>query len=350
MSNRSLVTARMNRMDNNRTVVVLGVPDVLLCERMADKLTIHFQLAKSKGGDVDKVHYPTSFRGVAFVTFGSPEDADRVVKYTQVMTDKEFPQDYTLTVFKYTSEVLFYVYAEVDLSIFSEFRRLIASLQTDHRSVHICPLEKGAMVSVEGPFTAVRALRQDLIERTQSVRGQGAQITSSREKHTKFVMTPKDSPVRSEEASVWVDTHIFTYIQTFHKDEYDRCLQRYDVCAIPLQKGDLTEVQIYSITKWSAVACARVELEQLVNSWQNLLETRQIDCAYLDQREKRRLLKTCEDALMVYGDVCYSPTDSHIEIIGPPSSALCFCELVMGRIEKMNHKYGVSSEGDWKLK
>ena len=54
--------------DRCRTVVVAGVPDVMSSERMSDKLTIHFQSARSHGGDVKEVQYPTHLKGVAFIT------------------------------------------------------------------------------------------------------------------------------------------------------------------------------------------------------------------------------------------------------------------------------------------
>lgn len=59
----------MNLSEENRTVVVSGVPDTLSSSRMADKLVIHFQSSRSHGGDVENIKYPTSFKGVAFVTF-----------------------------------------------------------------------------------------------------------------------------------------------------------------------------------------------------------------------------------------------------------------------------------------
>ncbi|XP_071392899.1 uncharacterized protein [Centroberyx affinis] len=116
-----------------RMVVVSGVPEVLANSRMIDKLTIHFQSSRSHGGDVEDIRYPTNLKGVAFVTFEEAKDAERVVrKDLQIMKDKEFPEDYHLTVFPFTPDVL--------------------------------PQETRA--TVEGPFTAIQALREDLISRT----------------------------------------------------------------------------------------------------------------------------------------------------------------------------------------
>ena len=59
----------MDVVDEIRTVVVSGVPDILPSDRMADKLVIHFQSLRSNGGDVQNILYPTISTGVAFVTF-----------------------------------------------------------------------------------------------------------------------------------------------------------------------------------------------------------------------------------------------------------------------------------------
>ncbi|XP_055764584.1 uncharacterized protein LOC129840611 [Salvelinus fontinalis] len=159
----------MNLSEENRTVVVSGVPDTLSSSRMADKLVIHFQSSRSHGGDVENIKYPTSFKGVAFVTFENTRDAETVIRKKQIMCDKEFPQDYPITVYKFTQDVLFYVNAKVDLSIFGDEEQqetVIQSLQSAHRSVRICllPSQEGK-ASVEGPFSAVRALREDLLQR-----------------------------------------------------------------------------------------------------------------------------------------------------------------------------------------
>ncbi|KAM4711176.1 RNA-binding protein 43 [Anableps anableps] len=160
--------------ENSRTVVVSGVPKELELSRMVDKLIIHFQSRRrSHGGDVKDVKYPTNMDGVAFVTFYYAADAERVVRKEQhTMMDEEFTQDYVLTVFPFSTDVFLYVArATVDLSVFgSDQTSLIKSLQSVHRSIRFqaSPLQRKA--SVEGPFSAIRALREDLVRRASSLR------------------------------------------------------------------------------------------------------------------------------------------------------------------------------------
>nr|XP_004552611.2 uncharacterized protein LOC101478124 isoform X2 [Maylandia zebra] len=159
--------------ENSRTVVVSGVPNVLPPGRITDKLTIHFQSTrKSDGGDVEKVKYPTNMDGVAFVTFENEEDAARVVEKKQhIMTDSQFPEDFVLTVFPFSTDVFFYVpSATVDLSIFGGNRDLvIESLRSAHRSLRFHPVPQERKVFIEGPFAAVQALRGDLIRRADEL-------------------------------------------------------------------------------------------------------------------------------------------------------------------------------------
>lgn len=173
------VSAAPGEMESRRTVVVSGVPAALPAGRMADKLTIHFQSRRrSDGGDVEELKYPTNMDGVAFVTFDRAEDAVKVTrKKQQILTDSEFPQQYVLTVFPFSTDVFVYVAgATVDLSTFgSDPASLIKSLQSAHRSLRFQPLLPGK-VSIEGPFSAVQALRADLIHRDGQLKSTNSAI------------------------------------------------------------------------------------------------------------------------------------------------------------------------------
>ncbi|XP_065808297.1 uncharacterized protein [Labrus bergylta] len=170
----------MDASERSRTVVVSGVPKVLPVDRMVDKLTVHFQRCRrSHGGDVEVVRYPTHMDGVAYVTFDKLADAERaVLKEEQIMMDDEFPTDYLLTVFPLTRDVSQYVSrALVDLSLFgSDQAFLIQSLRSAHRSLHFLPLLQVRKATVEGPLTAVRALRDDLVRRANLLQSQTAAV------------------------------------------------------------------------------------------------------------------------------------------------------------------------------
>ncbi|XP_017289556.1 uncharacterized protein LOC108246492 [Kryptolebias marmoratus] len=160
--------------ERRRTVVVSGVPGVLPDGRMADKLTVHFQrVRRSHGGDVEVVRYPTCADGVAFVTFDRAEDADRAArKERHVMEDDELPEDYALTVFRFSEDVFLYVSGTtVDLSVFGgDQARLVESLRLAHRSIRFWPFPERREAVVEGPLSAVMALRDDLVSRAERLK------------------------------------------------------------------------------------------------------------------------------------------------------------------------------------
>lgn len=192
-----------------RTVVVSGVPNVLKL-RMVDKLTIHFQCRRrSHGGDVEVVEYPTNMDGVAFVTFDRAEDAERVVKKEeQIMKDEEFPQDYALTVFPFSEDVFLYVSnATVDLSAFgSDQAFLIKSLQSVHRSIRFQALPLQMKASVEGPFSAVSALRKDLFRRAKCLKPSPQAVVKPRESSPNRRPASENSPTSCRGAKAKQET------------------------------------------------------------------------------------------------------------------------------------------------
>ncbi|KAG8004618.1 RNA-binding protein 43 [Nibea albiflora] len=186
---------------SRRTVVVSGVPDVLPVSRMIDKLTIHFQSRRrSHGGDVEVVTYPTNMDGVAFVSFDETADAEKVVrKDRHIMADEEFPKEYVLTVFPFTRDVFFFVTdALVDLSEFGRDQEsLIQSLRAAHRSLRFQPVDKRRAV-IQGPFSAVQALREDLERRSSQLKSSVSAPTAA----IKLTETPLNPEVISHHGVV----------------------------------------------------------------------------------------------------------------------------------------------------
>ncbi|NXR33414.1 RBM43 protein, partial [Zosterops hypoxanthus] len=92
---------------SRRTIVIAGVPAGLLQDDvMADILTIHFQMSRNNGGDVEEVTYPTPSQGVAYVTFEDQGVVERVLRKDQhLLQDKRLSRGYPLTVTRYCHKV-----------------------------------------------------------------------------------------------------------------------------------------------------------------------------------------------------------------------------------------------------
>uniref|UniRef100_A0A8C5DTD1 RRM domain-containing protein n=1 Tax=Gouania willdenowi TaxID=441366 RepID=A0A8C5DTD1_GOUWI len=146
---------------SRNTVVVSGVPtDVLPADRMTDKLINHFQnRRKSDGGDVKFVRFPTNTNGVAFITFmdgAGEKSACFVVNTGSVISKHRTPLK--KDVFSYVSN------ATLDLSMFDvDLEVFLGRLRSRHRSLRFTPLSGQKRALIEGPFTAAKALREELI-------------------------------------------------------------------------------------------------------------------------------------------------------------------------------------------
>ncbi|NXV00516.1 RBM43 protein, partial [Cettia cetti] len=92
---------------STRTIVIAGVPAGLLQDEvMADILTIHFQMSRNNGGDVEGVTYPTGNEGVAYITFEDQKVVESVLKKDQhLLQDRRLPRRFPLTVTRYCHKV-----------------------------------------------------------------------------------------------------------------------------------------------------------------------------------------------------------------------------------------------------
>ncbi|MBN3306570.1 RBM43 protein, partial [Amia calva] len=313
-----------------RAVVVSGVPEGLLdCGTMADKLVIHFQRARSGGGDVAAIQYPTSFRGVAFVMFEEQKDAARVLQVQQVLQDEALPKGYPLTVFQFTQDVFCYAFAEVDFSLFSDHERLIEDLQATHRCVRISSLQPHGRALLEGPFKALKEVREALLRAAGYESRLGSrEVQLSPERSGKpSVMDPPGQ----RECSVWVDTNVFRYIQHFRQEDFDLCLRKYDVAPAIEVQGEVTKVTLS--TKGQPCVGAQAELELLIAGLQPRLRTQIIQHTSDDRRQREELLRICKESNHIHDTVLIIPSEAHIEIVGPSSSCFLFCQMVEGKLK-----------------
>ncbi|MGH0128785.1 UNVERIFIED_CONTAM: hypothetical protein FKN15_046597 [Acipenser sinensis] len=301
---------KMDRTPEARTIVVSGVPQHELdCRRMADKLVIHFQKAKSAGGDVEKIKYPTSIKGVAYITFEEKE--------------------------------------EVDLSLSSEHEKLVKELQTRYRAVRISPLQANQRVQVEGPFTAIKKLREDLLQLLETSQREKSVMARDqrRERQSSRAVTPEQgaAPFSSEtDASnteaclIWLDTNVFRYIQHVHKDDFDWILKKHDVQAATQVEGELTGVTLKKSYQglWQ-LETAKLEIEQWVSNVQSCLRTETIH--YEKVFEEEKFLQACKDVSCGFPRVLFTPVEGHIDIIGNSSDCYLFCQLVEMQMKSSLH-------------
>ncbi|XP_041116529.1 RNA-binding protein 43-like isoform X2 [Polyodon spathula] len=302
---------KMDQTHEARTIVVSGFPENELdCRRMADKLVIHFQKAKSAGGDVELIKYPTPIRGVAYITFEEKEVADRVLTVDQLLADKELEKEYPLTVYRFSQEA-------------------------------------NQRVRVEGPFTAIKKLREDLLqlletsqrEKSVTARDRRRERQSSRVVTSEQGAAPFSSEADASNAEaclIWLDTNVFRYIQHVHKDDFDCILKKHNVQATTQVGTELTEVTLKKRYQdlWQ-LETAKLEVEQWVSNLQSNLRTETIH--YEKDFEEEKFLQACKDISRGFPRVLFIPVEGHIDIIGNPSDCYLFCQLVEMQIKPSLH-------------
>lgn len=201
---------------------------------------------------------------------------------------------------------------------------------------------------MEGPFTAVKALREDLIgkHRTNSCSSRMEQGGLPSPDNTLSSIAGCSRPQRSEsrfndqdkeeweEDSVWVDSCTLMYIQKFNQEEFDRCLRKHNVSARFEQGTDLTAVHLRGlIPGCSGVQGAALDLNALVSRQQSTLRVHIINCTRYDLRERQMLLQLCNEASVIYKDILYVPLDSCIKVIGPSTASyLLYEKLILNHV------------------
>lgn len=345
-------------------------------------------------------------------------------------------------------QVFFYVSsADVDLSMFDGDQvSLVRSLQAAHRSLRFRTWPRERKASVEGPFSAVRALGEDLTGRASQLKaasvklgefppnprlishhgfvgplsrshpeaqrepggstglsgrlrsaGEGSGVQSqpktphsarqpaqrrakpaqrhraeanlgaasadpppesgATQKHATGWISATESPTPLDETPsvtartrlshmyegsednpddtcIWVDSHIFRYIEKFEK-QYKRCLRGVSASAEEAEGSDLVRICLAEPSEGpSRVREALANLNILVERWQSTLRVYQI-CYDKKEHPKEKVMLICMDVEVKHklDDVLYVVEESQVKIIGPSSSSHFFYVIVKQSLE-----------------
>ncbi|XP_069022517.1 uncharacterized protein [Embiotoca jacksoni] len=137
---------------------------------------------------------------------------------------------------------------------------------------------------------------------------------------------------------LWLDSHVFRYVEKLHKEELDRCLRGVDASAERVEGADLTRITLtekQTSGTASRVPAALEDLRMLAEhrSWK--LRAHEIVYDEAAPPGKRGLTRICDDVNSLFEDVVYAFEDGRIKIIGPWVSSLLFCKRVEDRMAKL---------------
>ncbi|KAJ7345761.1 hypothetical protein JRQ81_001711 [Phrynocephalus forsythii] len=330
-----------------RTIVVCGIPDGLLGEDiMADILMIHFQKSKNKGGDVEEVAYPTTTKGVAYITFEDKRVAENVLRRGEhKLEDKRLDKGYPLKVSPYGQSVFTCVTCILSLSPLGEkynLEDLVQELKKNLPNLSFGPLLPDGHIHVQGPFSAVRSLQDKLVSKAKHLvleqnvrkkeRGPGWSGLSS-EPGANFV-----SDTNEEIRTVVVDTDIYHYMEKFKKKVCQRVLGKYGVSSHASTDGEVTIIHLCrDSTKPgpSQVEDARNAIERLSAELHGSLRKERLSQKELTRVERKKQEQACELVSALFPNVLIRPYSTHIDVIGSSSDIYEFTQEFLQRMNKM---------------
>ncbi|XP_010151373.1 PREDICTED: RNA-binding protein 43 [Eurypyga helias] len=331
-----------------RTVVIAGVPDGLLHnDVMSDILVIHFQKLKNNGGDVEEVIYPTTRKGVAYVTFEDQEVAESVLKKDEhQLKDVRLPRHYLLEVTRYCENVFSSVTSVLNMSVFKDqfvLEDLLEEFKKKSTALSFGPLQSNGHISVQGSFPAIKLLRDFLLLKAKSLPEENKREESKshqrpRRRLQQHRLTQETSnfihDADREKQVVVLDTDVYCYMKCF----FSRTFLVHDVVISDTTDGDITTVCIENAGSRSdagQVLRVKKKIENESRKLHNALRKERICFEKHTRDEKRRYKWVCESLKPHYPYVLIIPYDTHIDVIGNSSQIFEFVREMSNKIQSL---------------
>ncbi|XP_019336151.2 RNA-binding protein 43 isoform X2 [Alligator mississippiensis] len=331
---------------SERTVIVSGIPDgVLKDEVMADILMIHFQRAKNRGGDVEGVVYPTTTKGVAYITFEDQKVTEKVLKKSEhQLEDKRLPRHYPLKVSLYSQDVFSCISCVLDLSGFGDkyvLEDLVQELQKNITALSFSPLQPNGQISVQGSFPSIQSLKDNLLLKANSLSktDKKAKCMSSQRSNSKtqkhgVSVESKNNFIHNAvgEKQVVLDTDVYYYMKhILHEDS----LAKKSVVSREVTDGEITILYLEKVNASSdpsKLEKAKKKIEDLSAELHSKLQKKRF---HLDgsKHEMQMYQHACKRVQPQYSQVLVIPYETHIDVIGSSSDIFGFAQEVKTKVK-----------------
>ncbi|XP_030808430.1 RNA-binding protein 43 [Camarhynchus parvulus] len=323
-----------------RTVVIAGVPAGLLQdELLADILTIHFQMSRNNGGDVEQVTYPTRKTGVAYVTFEDAGVVERVLKKDQhLLQDKRLPRPFPLTVTRYCHDAFLWVTSTLNMAVFRDhlvLEDLVEEMKQQSPALSFGPLQRDGQIAVQGSFPALRVLRDFLLLKAKPLSEEDKRERKSHQRPRRKLqerrgaaeMRNSTRDEQRENRVLVLDTDIYHYMKSF----YPKALQGNDVVISGVTDGDITTVCIESAGSKAGATQglkAKKTIEDYSVELQKILWKERIWLKEPSRAGKQRHRQLCDRLKARYPTVLVIHYDTHLDVVGTSADVLGFTEEV----------------------
>ncbi|XP_072468034.1 RNA-binding protein 43 isoform X2 [Notamacropus eugenii] len=327
-----------------RTVVVSNVPvGNFKDEVMADILRSYFQKANNNDVEVENVTYPTSVKGVAFVTFKEVKGAENVLKQKEHCLTHEGLLPTSLTVSHFSENVIRYIFVHLDLSIFGKeavLENLVAELKEKIPSLIFYVVETNGKVIVKGSFLAIKKLKEILLSKASSLHGNDTNCVSLRKRKKKTSpewstsvssIQPAMLNTTGSDQIIVLDTDVFKYMK--HGSQmYEKTLKDFNVMSQEIVNDEVTTICLRS-SQADSHSDHLEKVKELIEefSYTLSLELRKETFSFdgKDMNERKQILSACNVLKPQYPQVLIECNSKHIDIIGNATDTYQFKKLVM---------------------
>ncbi|NXM48251.1 RBM43 protein, partial [Gymnorhina tibicen] len=212
---------------------------------------------------------------------------------------------------------------------------LVEEMKKQSPALSFGPLQPDGRVAVQGPFPALRALREFLLLKAKSL---SEQDRREAQPHQRLRRKPQEHRAASETRSsareaarekhvLVVDTDIYLYMRRFFPEAF----QANDVVVSGVTDGDITTVCIGSAGRKAGAAHGlRVKktIEDYSVELQKVLRKERLRFQESGAGERQRYGRLCERLKPRYPKVLVIPYDTHIDVVGTSADVGKFTEQV----------------------
>ncbi|NWU32373.1 RBM43 protein, partial [Dyaphorophyia castanea] len=211
---------------------------------------------------------------------------------------------------------------------------LVEEMRRQSPALSFGPLQPDGHIAVQGPFPALRVLREFLLLKAKSLSEDDKGEAKSHQRQRRRLLEHRGaSETRSsvgdapgEKQVVVLDTDIYLYMRRFLASTF----QADGVVVSGVTDGDITTVSIDAPRKAGTAHGLRVRkaIENCSVELQRILRKERLCFQGSSTGQKQRFRRLCERLKPRYPDILIVPYDTHVDVVGTSADVGKFTEEV----------------------
>ncbi|NXI85563.1 RBM43 protein, partial [Rhipidura dahli] len=212
---------------------------------------------------------------------------------------------------------------------------LVGEMKKQSPALSFGPLQPDGQIAVQGPFPALRVLREFLLLKAKSLSEEDKKEAKSHQRTRRKLQEPRDATetrnstwdAHREKQVLVLDTDIYHYMRHFFPSPF----QAKGVVISGVTDGDITTVCIEDAGRKAGAAHGlRVKktIENYSVALQKVLRKERLCFREHSTGEKLRYKQLCEGLKPHYPNILTIPYDTHIDVVGSSADIFKFTEQV----------------------